>query len=71
MKFKFLKRKIIIIPLIIIILVGGLTYAVKSMKAKKELLKISKLAPVKVAKGRFIIKTQAVGTVEPENRVAM
>ena len=41
------------------------------MKAKKELLKISKLAPVKVAKGRFIIKTQAVGTVEPENRVAI
>jgi membrane fusion protein, macrolide-specific efflux system len=69
MKLKFLKRKIIIIPTIIIILIAGAVFAVKATKAKKELLRISKLAPVKVAKGRFIIKTQAAGTVEPENRV--
>jgi len=69
MKKSFFKTKKFIFGVIMLILIGGGWQAYKRYQAKKELKKLEELSPVKVAKGMFIIKTQAIGTVEPENRV--
>jgi len=69
MKKSLFKSTKLIIAVIIIILAGGGWLAYKHGKTKKELKKLAELSPVKVGKGLFVIKTQATGAVEPENRV--
>lgn len=69
MKQSFYKKKIFIFGVIILALAGGGWLAYRQNQAKKELKKLEDLSPVKVAKGFFVIKIQAIGSVEPENRV--
>ena len=71
MRYKFLKRKKTIIAIIVLVIIIGSVHSCKKMIIARELSKIAELMPVKVAKGRFVIKTQAIGRVEPENRVAV
>ncbi len=53
--------------LLLLIACGWTAY--KLNQTKKELKKLEDLSPVKAARGSFIIKVQAIGVVEPENRV--
>ncbi len=69
MKKSFFRTKKFIFGVIILILLGGSWATYRQYRAKKELKKLEDLSPVKVAKGLFVIKTQAIGVVEPENRV--
>lgn len=69
MKKSFFKTRKFIFVTIILLLAGGGALAYRQNRAKKELKKLEDLSPVKVAKGLFVIKTQAIGAVEPENRV--
>jgi macrolide-specific efflux system membrane fusion protein len=69
MKTNFFKTKKFIFGAIVTFLVGSGWMAGSYIKARKELKKLEDLSPVKVAKGLFVIKTQAIGVVEPENRV--
>lgn len=69
MKKSFFKTGKFISGVIMLVLIGGGWTACKQSRAKKELKKLEDLSPVKVAKGLFVIKTQAIGVVEPENRV--
>ena len=69
MKKSFFKTRKFIFGIIILLLAGGGALAYRQNRAKKELKKLEDLSPVKVAKGLFVIKTQAIGAVEPENRV--
>ncbi|OGS53128.1 MAG: hypothetical protein A3J79_12625 [Elusimicrobia bacterium RIFOXYB2_FULL_62_6] len=69
MKRPFYKKKRFIFGVLILLLAGGGWLAYKQNKAKKELKKLEELSPVKVARGQFVIKVQAIGAVEPENRV--
>ncbi len=71
MKFKFLKKKKTIIGIIVLALIIGSAHSCNKIQVAKEMRKIAELMPVKVAKGRFVIKTQATGKVEPENRVTV
>jgi macrolide-specific efflux system membrane fusion protein len=69
MKKSFFKTKKFIFAVIILVLIGGGWAVYRHIRAKKELKKLEDLSPIKVAKGLFVIKTQAIGVVEPENRV--
>ena len=69
MKKSFFKTKKFIFAVIILVLIGGGWAVYRHIRAKKELKKLEDLYPIKVAKGLFVIKTQAIGVVEPENRV--
>ncbi|MBI4802855.1 MAG: HlyD family efflux transporter periplasmic adaptor subunit [Elusimicrobia bacterium] len=69
MKKRFFKTKKFIFGVVILALASGGALAYRHYKAKKELKKLEELSPVKVSKGLFVIKTQAIGVVEPENRV--
>ena len=68
-KKRFYKTKKFIFAVIVLALIGAGWPAYRHHKAQKELKKLADLSPIKVAKGFFVIKTQAIGTVEPENRV--
>lgn len=69
MKTRFYRTKKFIFAIIILALAGGGWLAYKQSQAKKELKKLQDLSPVQVARGLFVIKVQAIGAVEPENRV--
>ncbi len=69
MKRPFYKTKKFIIPLVSVLLIGAGWFLVRRARAKKEALRIAELSPVKPARGVLVIKTQATGNVEPENRV--
>lgn len=69
MKKSFFRTKKFIFGAIALIVIGGSCAGVKKIKAGKELKKLAELSPVRVSKGSFTIKTQAIGVVEPENRV--
>ena len=69
MKKSFFRTKKLIFGAVILLLAGGGWAAYKRNQTKKELKKLEDLSPVKAARGVFIIKTQAIGIVEPENRV--
>ena len=69
MKRPFYKTKKFIIPLIAAHLIGGGWLLAKSARAKSEAKRIAELSPVKPERGVLVMKTQATGNVEPENRV--
>lgn len=69
MKRPFYKKKKFMFSVLILLLAGGGWSAYRRDKARQELKKLEDLSPVKVARGRFVIKVQAIGAVEPENRV--
>lgn len=69
MKKSFFKTGKFIFGAIFLVLIIGLWTGVKKVKAGKELKKLEELTTVKAARGLFIIKIQAIGVVEPENRV--
>lgn len=50
-------------------IIGGGWLLVKSARAKSEAKRIAELSPVKPVRGVLVMKTQAAGNVEPENRV--
>ncbi len=58
-----------LIPAVLLLLVGGGVLWAKQAKAKSEAKRIAELSPVKPARGVLIMKTQATGNIEPENRV--
>jgi len=65
----FFKTKKFIFGVVIIVLAGvGWLYH-RSYSARREAKKLAELSPIKALRGSFIIKIQAIGTVEPENRV--
>ena len=68
-KSGFFRTKKFIFGMIVFIIVGGSWAGIKRTKAKSELKKLADLSPIQAAKGSFTIKTQAIGIVEPENRV--
>lgn len=69
MKRPFYKTKKFIIPLIVAFLIGGGWLLVRHSKAEREAKRIAELSPVKPARGVLVMKTQATGNIEPENRV--
>ena len=69
MKRPFYKTKKFIFALIAVTVVGGGWFWAKQAKAKSEAKRVAGLSPVKPARGVLVMKTQAIGSVEPENRV--
>ncbi|MDO8803499.1 MAG: HlyD family efflux transporter periplasmic adaptor subunit [Elusimicrobiota bacterium] len=69
MKRPFYKTKKFIVPIIVMFIIGGGWLLVKSARAKSEAKRIAELSPVKPVRGVLVMKTQAAGNVEPENRV--
>ncbi|OGR68366.1 MAG: hypothetical protein A2081_02115 [Elusimicrobia bacterium GWC2_61_19] len=69
MKKPFYKTKKFIFAVITLLVLGGGWGWAKHARAKGEAKRISELSPVKPARGVLVMKTQATGNVEPENRV--
>ena len=69
MKRPFFKTKKFIFGLALVLLSGGGCAALKAKKAKAEEQRIAALTPVNPERGVLVTKTQAIGSVEPENRV--
>ena len=57
--------------IIFVLFVAACWGGVRHLKNKMEAAKILGLSPLTVAKGDFVVKVQATGTVEPENRVPL
>lgn len=69
MKKPFYRTKKFIFALIAVALVGGGWAWAKQARAKSEAKRVAGLSPVRPERGVLVIKTQAIGSVEPENRV--
>lgn len=69
MKRPFYKTKKFIFALIAVTVVGGGWLWARQARAKSEAKRIAGLSPVKPERGTLVMKTQAIGSVEPENRV--
>ncbi|MDD2804761.1 MAG: efflux RND transporter periplasmic adaptor subunit [Elusimicrobiales bacterium] len=69
MKTSFFRSKKFIFGAALLLLAGGGCAGLKRLKAKAEAKRIAELTPVKPARGKLVTKTQATGSVEPENRV--
>ena len=69
MKKPFFKTKKFIFGAALVLLIGGGCLGLKHKQAQAEAARIAGLTPVKPARGALVTKTQATGTVEPENRV--
>lgn len=69
MKRPFYKTKRFIFAAAFIALAGGGWLWARHAGAKSEARRIAELSPVKPARGVLVMKTQATGNVEPENRV--
>lgn len=54
---------------VILVVVGACWGGCRHRKAKKQAQELAKLVPVQAQRGQFVVKTQATGVVEPENRV--
>ncbi|HNT97407.1 MAG TPA: efflux RND transporter periplasmic adaptor subunit, partial [Elusimicrobiales bacterium] len=69
MKRPFYKKKRYIFGALIILLIGGSCAGLKKKKAAAEARRVASMTAFKTEKGDLVTKTQAAGTVEPENRV--
>jgi macrolide-specific efflux system membrane fusion protein len=69
MKRPFYRTKRFIFAVALVLLFGGGCAAIKHKKAAAEAKRLAELMPVKPVRGTLITKTQATGSVEPENRV--
>src|SRR3989338_2756154 len=69
MKRPFYKTKKFIFAFIAVALVGGGWVWAKHAKAKGEAKRVAELSPAKPERGVLVMKTQATGNIEPENRV--
>ncbi len=69
MKRPFYKTKKFIFALIAVTVVGGGWLWARQARAKSEAKRVAGLSPVKPERGVLVMKTQAIGSVEPENRV--
>lgn len=69
MKKPFFKTKKFIFGIALLLVIGGGCAGLKRIKAKAETKRIASLTPVKPLRGPLVTKTQATGSVEPENRV--
>jgi len=69
MKKSFFRTNKFIFAVLLAAAGGGGWSIYRHSQTVKELKKLEDLSPVKVARGSFIIKVQAIGIVEPENRV--
>ncbi|OGR62309.1 MAG: hypothetical protein A2X30_06800 [Elusimicrobia bacterium GWB2_63_16] len=68
-KRPFYRTKKFIFGLALLLVFGGSCAALKSKRAKAESKRIAELAAVKPERGTLVTKTQAIASVEPENRV--
>lgn len=69
MKKPFYKTKKFIFGAAMLLLIGGGCAGIKTVKARAEAKRIASLSPVNPLRGPLVTKTQATGSVEPENRV--
>lgn len=69
MKKPFFKTKKFIFGLAALLLIGGSCLGFRHKRAKAEAARIASMLSVKPDKGVLVTKTQAIATVEPENRV--
>lgn len=69
MKKLFFKTKKFIFGTALVLLIGGGCMGLKHKQAQAEAARIAGLTAVHPARGALVTKTQATGTVEPENRV--
>ena len=69
MKTPFFKTKKFIFGLALLLLFGGSCAALKNRKAKAEQKRLAELTAIKPERGVLVTKTQAIASVEPENRV--
>jgi macrolide-specific efflux system membrane fusion protein len=58
-----------LIPAITLLLVGGGWGLAKRSGARREAKRLAELSPAAPVRGPLVVKTQATGNVEPENRV--
>lgn len=65
----FYRKKRYIFTFIILLLVGGLWTLARGARAKAQARRLASLVPAAPQRGLLTTKTQATGTVEPENRV--
>ena len=69
MKKPFYKTNKFIFALIAVALAGGGWLWVRHSGTKREAKRVAELSPAKPVRGVLVTKTQATGSVEPENRV--
>ncbi len=69
MKRPFYRTKKFIFGAALLLLIGGGCGMLKHKRTAAEAKRIAALMPAKPARGTLITKTQATGSVEPENRV--
>lgn len=69
MKRPFYKMKRFLVPAIILLVIACLWGLVRHSRAKSEAKRLAELSPVSPSRGALVVKTQATGNVEPENRV--
>jgi macrolide-specific efflux system membrane fusion protein len=68
-KRPFYKTKKFIFGALIVLLIGGGCASLRKKRAAAEARRIAEMTAVKPERGDLVTKTQAAGTVEPENRV--
>ncbi|KAF0127414.1 MAG: macrolide-specific efflux protein MacA [Elusimicrobia bacterium] len=69
MKKPFYKTKKFIFGAVTVLLIGGSCSALKSKRAAAEARRVAAMTAFQPERGDLVTKTQAAGTVEPENRV--
>jgi len=69
MKRPFYRTRKFIIPVTLLLIIGGGWLLVKRSLARREANRIAELSPAKPSRGALVMKTQAIGSIEPENRV--
>lgn len=70
MSTHFLKQKKTWFLILVLLILAGWA-GVRRVRAKMALKEMAGLAPITVSKGDFVVKIQATGSVEPENRVPL
>ncbi|OGR41677.1 MAG: hypothetical protein A2X35_12430 [Elusimicrobia bacterium GWA2_61_42] len=65
----FFRTKKFIFGMALVLLAGGGCAGLKAKRARAEAKRVAALTPAKPVRGALTLKTQATGSVEPENRV--